>query len=63
MCELLFQIHQKLNHDNLAWLNKSKIAGHCMLPLANPQSAESVGFVPDAKLLGDRKFVRFADGI
>ncbi len=45
MCGLHFQIHQKLNHDILGWLNKPKIPGYGGFPLANLHSVESLYFV------------------
>jgi len=39
---LHFQIHQKLNHDILNLLDKSKTPDHSRFPLANPCFGESV---------------------
>jgi hypothetical protein len=42
---LHFQIHKKLNHDILGWLNKYKALRHCGFPLANPQFDQSIDFL------------------
>ena len=42
-----FQIHQKLNHAILDWLNKPKIVRSCIFPLSNPHKGPIVDCVPD----------------
>jgi hypothetical protein len=37
----------------LGSLDKSKTPGHCMFPLTNPHSAESLYFVPDENIVID----------
>jgi len=48
VCVLFFQIHQKLNHDILDWLNKPKIVRSCIFPLANLYFEQSVDYVPES---------------
>ena len=51
LCGLLFQIHQKLNHDILDWLNKPKIVRSCIYPIANLYFELSVDSVPKSNLV------------
>ena len=37
-----FQIHQKLSHTILDWLNKTKSVRSCVFPLANLQKGPSI---------------------
>jgi hypothetical protein len=39
-------IHDKGGIKMLGFLNKSKTPGHCIFPLANPHSGESLHSVP-----------------
>jgi len=48
--DCIFKSTKKLNHDILGWLNKSKTAGHCIFPLTNLHSGESVYYVPKSNL-------------
>ena len=50
MYGLRFQVHQKMNHYILDWLNKSKPPGFCGFPLANLHSGKSVDYVPDENI-------------
>ena len=43
---MVFQIHQKLNHDILDWLNKPKIVRSCIFPIANLYFALGLDYVP-----------------
>jgi hypothetical protein len=42
-----------MNPDISGLLDKSKTLGHCGFPLANPNSAASLYFVPNDKILED----------
>jgi len=44
-------IHDKGGIKMLGFLNKSKTPGHCIFPLANPHSGESVYYVPESNPL------------
>ena len=46
VCELRFQISQKLQHYVMDLLNKPIISWNCIFPLSNPHSGESSHFVP-----------------
>jgi hypothetical protein len=43
-------IHDKGGIKMLGFLNKSKTPGHCIFPLANPHSGESLHSVPKSNL-------------
>jgi len=43
-----FQIHQKLSHTILDWLNKPKSVRSCVFPLANLHFEQSVDYVPQS---------------
>ena len=51
VCELRFQISQKLHHYVMDLLNKPIISWNCIFPLSNPYSAESLYFVPSIESL------------
>ena len=62
LCGLLFQIHQKLNHDILGLLNEPKLVRSCIFPLANLYFEQSVDFVPPSNLGIPLKLLHISSG-
>ena len=56
-------IHDKGGIKMLGFLNKSKTPGHCIFPLANPHSGESLHCVPKSNVWRSNKIWGLPDEI